>query len=222
MSDIMPSRTALIVRRSLAGGLLILLPMVIVGTIFRWIYDVASGIISPFTSPFINTFGLPKILADLIVIVLLVVLCFAIGSFVATRLGAWLWQRAEDVLMVRVPGYRSVREITAQLLGNSNDSPFKRGEVARIWLYGRDVDVSVSGLVTSRHSDGRVTVFVPTGPNPTTGFIYHVALDLVELRPEIRVEQMMKTVIACGAGTAALYETRNGNSNESRMPEVKP
>lgn len=206
MSEIALSRTALIVRRSLAGGLLILLPMVIVGTIFRWIYDVASGMISPFTGPFINTFGLPKILADLIVIVLLVVLCFVIGSLVATRLGAWLWQRAEDVLMVRVPGYRSVREITAQLLGNSHDSPFKRGEVARIWLYGRQVDVSVSGLVTSRHVDGRVTVFVPTGPNPTTGFIYHVSSDLVDLLPDIRVEQMMKTVIACGAGTAALYE----------------
>ncbi|MCK5875382.1 MAG: DUF502 domain-containing protein [Alcanivoracaceae bacterium] len=198
----------MIVRRSLAGGLLILLPMVIVGTIFGWIYDVASGMISPFTGPFITTFGLPKVLADLIVVALLVLLCFLIGTLVATRLGAWLWQRAEEVLMVRVPGYRSVREITAQLLGNSNDSPFKRGEVARIWLYGKQVDVSVLGLVTSRHADGRVSVFVPTGPNPTTGFIYHVSMDLVELHPEIRVEQMMKTVIACGAGTSALFATR--------------
>ena len=164
--------------------------------------------ISPFTGPFISTFGLPKVLADLIVVALLVLLCFLIGSLVATRLGAWLWQRAEEVLMVRVPGYRSVREITAQLLGNSNDSPFKRGEVARIWLYGRQVDVSVLGLVTSRHADGRVSVFVPTGPNPTTGFIYHVSMELVELHPEIRVEQMMKTVIACGAGTSALFATR--------------
>jgi uncharacterized membrane protein len=206
MSDVMSSRTRLIVRRSLAGGLLILLPLVIVGTIFRWIYDVASEVISPFTGPFINTLGLPKILADLIVIVLLVVLCFVIGSLVATRLGAWLWQRAEEVLVSRVPGYRSVREITAQVLGNNNDSPFKRGEVARIWLYGRQADVSVGGLVTSRHSDGRLTVFVPTGPNPTTGFIYHVSAELVELHPELRVEQLMKTVIACGAGTAALFE----------------
>jgi len=204
MSDVAPSRTAMIVRRSLAGGLLILLPMVIVGTIFRWIYDVASGMISPFTGPFISTFGLPKVLADLIVVALLVLLCFLIGTLVATRLGAWLWHRAEEVLMARVPGYRSVREITAQLLGNSNDSPFKRGEVARIWLFGRQVDVSVLGLVTSRHADGRVSVFVPTGPNPTTGFIYHVGMELVELRPDIRVEQMMKTVIACGAGTAAI------------------
>ena len=208
MSEVAPSRVAMVVRRSLAGGLLILLPLVIVGIIFRWLYDLASGLIAPFTGPFISTFGLPKVLADLIVVVLLVLLCFLIGSLVATRLGAWLWQRTEEVLMTRVPGYRSVREITAQLLGNSNDSPFKRGEVAQVWLFGRGVEVTVLGLITSRHEDGRFSVFVPTGPNPTTGFIYHVNAELVERRPEIRVEQMMKTVIACGAGTAALLGDR--------------
>lgn len=35
--------------------------------------------------------------------------------------------------MARLPGYRAVREVVAQLLGNSEDSPFARGEVARIW-----------------------------------------------------------------------------------------
>ena len=74
--------------------------------------------------------------------------------------------------------------------------------------------MSVLGLVTSRHADGRVSVFVPTGPNPTTGFIYHVGMELVELRPDIRVEQMMKTVIACGAGTAATV----GQSASLRAP----
>jgi len=198
----------MIVRRSLVGGLLILLPMVIVGIIFRWLYDVASGLISPFTGPFVHTFGLPKVLADVIVVALLVLLCFLIGTLVATRVGSWLWQKVEEVLMARVPGYRSIREVTAQLLDNSSDSPFRRGEVGRLWLYGRQADVSVLGLVTSRLPGNRVTVFVPTGPNPTTGFIYHVSADLVDFHPEIRVEQMMKTVIACGAGTSALFDKK--------------
>jgi uncharacterized membrane protein len=76
-----------------------------------------------------------------------------------------------------------------------------------VWLYGRDTDVSVTALVTSRHADGHVTVFVPTGPNPTSGFIYHLDASLVELHPEIGVESMMKTVVSCGAGTAHLFKT---------------
>ena len=75
-----------------------------------------------------------------------------------------------------------------------------------MWLYGRQVSVTVLGLITSRHDDGTLSVFVPTGPNPTSGFIYHVDGDLVERRPDIGVEQMMKTVVACGAGSAALLK----------------
>ena len=81
----------------------------------------------------------------------------------------------------------------------------KRGEVARVWLYGRDLDVSVTALVTSRHPNGQLTVFVPTGPNPTSGFIYHVSAELVELRPDIGVDQLMKTVLSCGAGSGAMW-----------------
>jgi uncharacterized membrane protein len=191
-------------RRSLMGGLLVLLPVAIVTLFFKWLYEAASGFIAPFTKIFVQTFGFPQFVADVIVIALIVLLCFAMGNVVATRVGAWAWDRVESSLMQRVPGYRSVREVTVQLLGKSNDSPFKRGEVAQVWLYGRDVSVSVLGLVTSRHESGVLTVFVPTGPNPTSGFIYHVAAGLVELRPELRVEQMMKTVISCGAGSAAL------------------
>lgn len=199
-------------RRSLAGGLLILLPVVIVGILFRWIYELASGLISPFTGPFIRAFGLPQLFADIIVVALLVLLCLLTGFFVATRVGSWFWQRTEELLMARIPGYRSVREITVQLLGTTSDSPFKRGEVALVKLFGRDAGVTSLALVTSRLDDGRLSVFVPTGPNPTTGFIYQVDPDLVELRPDIRVEQMMKVIIACGAGTAALL----------RHPQVAP
>lgn len=194
-------------RRSLMGGLLVLLPVAVVTLFFKWLYEAASGFIAPLTKIVVQTFGLPQFVADVIVIGLIVLLCFAMGNVVATRVGAWAWDRIESSLMQRVPGYRSVREVTVQLLGKSNDSPFKRGEVAQVWLYGREIGVSMLGLVTSRHDVGVYTVFVPTGPNPTSGFIYHVQADLVELRPDIRVEQLMKTVISCGAGSAALMSS---------------
>lgn len=194
-------------RRSLMGGLLVLLPVAIVTLFFKWLYEAAAGFIAPLTKIVVQTSGLPQFVADVAVIALIVLLCFAMGNVVATRVGAWAWDRIESSLMQRVPGYRSVREVTVQLLGKSNDSPFKRGEVAQVWLYGRDVGVSMLGLVTSKHDGGVQTVFVPTGPNPTSGFIYHIEADLVTLRPDIRVEQLMKTVISCGAGSAALMSS---------------
>lgn len=202
-ADIKRGAVSNFIRQSLMGGLLIVLPVTIIVFFFKWLYQTAAGIIAPLTAIFVDI-GFPKLLADLAVFAILVLCCFAIGNLVATRVGSWLWRNIEEMLIARVPGYRSVREVTVQLLGKSSDSPFKRGEVAQIWLYGRGVDVSVLGLVTARHPQGAFTVFVPTGPNPTSGFIYVVNAELVMLRPDIRVEQLMKTVIACGAGSAGL------------------
>lgn len=195
------------IRKSLVGGLVVLLPLAIVGFFFRWIYNIITDIISPLTNLFVRVFGLPGFAADLIGLAVLLGLCFLVGNMVATRLGSWLWMQAEDSVIARLPGYRSVRDVIVQLLGNKDDSPLARGEVARVWLYGRQVDVSVLGLVTSRHEDGRVSVFVPTGPNPTSGFIYHVSMEVVTLCPEITVEQMLKAVIGCGAGTGVLFQS---------------
>lgn len=206
-------------RRSLLGGVVILLPMAIVGFFFKWLYQTVTGMISPLTSVLIRESGMPQLAADWLVVLLLLLFCFVVGRLVTTRLGGWLWQRTEQRLMVRVPGYRMVREIINQLTGSSSESPFKRGQVARVWLMGRDVDVSVSALVTAWHGDGRVTVFVPTGPNPTSGFIYHVDSELVTLYPDASLEQMMKSVVACGAGSAQLF---GGATPQRAVPPERP
>ncbi|KZY61422.1 hypothetical protein A3738_22580 [Oleiphilus sp. HI0066] len=62
----------------------------------------------------------------------------------------------------------------------------------------------MTALVTSKHDDGRYTIFMPTGPNPTSGNIYHVKQEQVTLYPEISVSDAMRTIIACGAGSGEL------------------
>lgn len=205
MTTSLASRTGHFIRRSLLGGVVVLLPVAIIGFFFKWIYTTITGMIEPFTRVLVTGFGMPRLAADWLVVLLIILFCFAVGHLVTTRMGGWIWHRVENKLMLRLPGYRTVREVINQMMGSSQDSPFKRGEVARVWLYGRDVDVSVTALVTSRHEDGHVTVFVPTGPNPTSGFIYHVDQALVQLCPDIGVEQMMKSVVACGAGSGPMF-----------------
>jgi uncharacterized membrane protein len=210
MERIMPrnkpaaSRTGQFIRRSLLGGLVVLLPVAIIGFFFKWLYQTVTRMIAPGTELLVTGFNMPRFAADWIVVAVLILFCFMVGHLVTTRFGGWMWSRLETGL-ARLPGYQTVKEIISQLVGSDSDANMKRGEVARVWLYGREVDVSVTALVTARHADGRVTVFVPTGPNPTTGFIYHLSADLVETFPEVRVEQMMKTVVACGAGSAQLF-----------------
>lgn len=206
-------KTGQFIRRSLLGGLVVLLPIAMMAFFFRWLYKMLTGSISPLTNFFASNFGLPMPVADALVVLALVLFCFLVGHMVTTRLGGWLWQNLESRLMARLPGYLALRDIIGQLLGGNGR--LSRGtEVARVWLYGRDVDVSATALVTAWHEDGRVTVFVPTGPNPTSGFIYHVACDLVETYPDIGVDQMMKTVLACGTGSDRFFtEAERGRAS---------
>ena len=41
----------------------------------------------------------------MVAVLAVLVLCFLVGTLVATRLGSWLWQQWEDNVMIRLPGY---------------------------------------------------------------------------------------------------------------------
>lgn len=71
---------------------------------------------------------------------------------------------------------------------------------------GRSAGVSVTAIVTAKHVNGDYTVYVPTAPIPTSGFVYHLAAECVDLLPHVGVEEAMRTVIACGSGSQVISE----------------
>ena len=54
-----------------------------------------------------------------------------------------------------------IKDIVGQFLGDANKSPFANGEVALVRLFSNETEVTA--IVTSKHDDGRYTVFMPTG-----------------------------------------------------------
>jgi uncharacterized membrane protein len=76
------------------------------------------------------------------------------------------------------------------------------------------VDIFNSGvLMTGFITDDQgeiITVFVPTGPNPTSGNIYHMPKDRV-LKTSATVDTGMKSIISCGAGSDQVFALTNQN-----------
>lgn len=193
------------IKQALLGGIVVLLPLTIIIAFFRWLFRFFTGLIQPYTDQLINVYAMPESVGHLIVATLIVLLCFGAGTFVSTRIGHWAWEQIDRFLGEKLPGYKAVKDVVGQLVGQGGGT---RGEVCLVKVMGVDVDITVTGMVTARHVDGRYTVFVPCGPNPTTGFIYHVAPELVQLRPDVKVDAMMKTVIGCGVGAADMLKAR--------------
>ncbi|MEJ2286453.1 MAG: hypothetical protein P8X85_22980 [Desulfobacterales bacterium] len=67
----------------------------------------------------------------------------------------------------------------------------------------------MTAFVTDTHDSGRHTVFVPTGPNPTSGLIFHVPDKYVH-PVGVSVEETLRSVIGCGAGSSNLIDGFEG------------
>ena len=185
-------------KSTLIGGLLVVLPVAIFAFVLVWVFNLVHGAISPLTALVTPESRAQVILADVLVVVLLVCVCFLVGAVVRTRLGTWLYLLLETNLLRRTPGYSLIKETVSQFLGNKK-SPFSSVALARI--FGNDTLVSV--FVTDTHDDGSYTVFMPTGPNPTSGNIYHLPGENV-IPVDVPVEDAMRSIISCGAGSSVL------------------
>lgn len=193
------------IKTSLFGGLVVILPVAILGFFLKWLFKTITDLIQPITDYFSSIYPLPEVVADVLVILIILLMCFALGIIVRTKMGNILHNMFDNVLQQLAPGYRMVKEVVVQIFGKSEDSPFANGMVARVKLFGVDCPTEVTALITDHHTDGTYTIFMPTGPNPTSGNIYHVQESQVVLCPEVKLDSAMRTVISCGAGSGDLF-----------------
>ena len=61
----------------------------------------------------------------------------------------------------------------------------------------------MTGFITEDHGDGTVTLFVPTAPNPTNGFVFHVPEKSIR-RLKVSSEDAMRSIIGIGVGSNKL------------------
>ncbi len=185
-------------KTSLLGGVVVILPVAILLFIFKWIFNLVTDIVQPLTNFVMTKSQIQEILADILVIAVILTACFIVGVFVRTRLGTFIYKTFEKRILKIAPGYSLIKETVMQFLGKKK-SPFS--SVALVQIFGNET--LVSAFVTDTHADGSCTIFVPTGPNPTSGNIYHLKGKYVH-HVDVSVEDAMRSIISCGAGSTKL------------------
>ena len=198
------SRLRSLLFTTLLGGLAVILPLLLFVALVRWLVGLLRSLAEPLTGLLADHIGAAAPLLFLITVAALVAACFVTGLVVRTRFGALLHEHFETWLGRIAPGYRMVRDTVVQLLG-TGDRNALRGEVALVRLYGAQAPAAQIAIVTARHAGGGFTVYVPTAPLPTQGFVYHLPGECVQLLPQERIEVAMRMVFACGAGAAEMF-----------------
>jgi len=183
------------------AGLTIIVPLWLTGWVLKFLFDWADGFSAPLirqiARPFVDDpdFHIPGL-----GFVLTFIILWVVGALATNVVGRSLWQFAREAL----EGLPVVRTIYApiQQLVESLTSPGKGGfekvvlvEYPRIgmWTLG-----FLAGNVPREDEAAPAhSIFVPTAPNPTTGFMLIVPPE--QLRPtDLRVEEALKMIVSAG------------------------
>ncbi len=191
---------------TLIGGFMVILPIAIFLWLVEWLLGVVRAIIQPLSHWLVEQTAFTNHMADVLGVLLLLCTFFLIGLFIKTSVGEWVHDQIDAWLTRLAPGYKTIREVVSQLLGGEGNTSLLKGEVCRAYIMGRVAGVSVTAIVTAKHGNGDYTVYVPTAPIPTSGFVYHLSAECVDLLPHVSVEEAMRTVIACGSGSQVISE----------------
>jgi uncharacterized membrane protein len=182
----------------LTGGLLVILPLAIFLYLLVWLFKLVLKAISPLTALVIAKSPLQGVVANIVAVALLVGACLLVGMLVRTRVGSFIYAVIESNIFRKIPGYSIIKDTISQFFGKKQTA---FSSVALVRIFGSDT--LVTAFVTDKHQDGSYTVFVPTGPNPTSGNIYHLKAENVQL-VDVPVQDAMRSIISCGAGSSTL------------------
>lgn len=193
-------------RTTALGGVVAILPLVLIFIFFRWIINIVQRSLEPLVS-LINTDSALVITGlYILAVIAIILLFFLLGLFIQTSVGHFFKTALEDQYLSKIPGYKLARETVMQFFGK-NKSFFREVVLVDIFNSGS----LMTGFITDDHEDSDyLTVFVPTGPNPTSGNIYHVHKDKT-IRTYTTVDNGMKSIISCGAGSSNIFRSRKGN-----------
>ena len=186
--------------RTMMAGLTIILPVWFTAWVLKTLFNWADGFSAPLIRQLAKPLGDPDFHIPGLGFVLTFVILWVVGALAANVVGRSLLQYAREAL----EGLPLVRTIYApvQHLMESLTSPGKGG-FEKVVL----VEYPRTGLWTLGFLAGNVpredeaapahSIFVPTAPNPTTGFMLIVPPE--QLRPtELGVEEALKMIVSAG------------------------
>ena len=189
-------------RRYLIAGLLVWVPLIVTGMIIKFLVDMLD-----FTILLLPPSWRPEAILGFSVpgtgVVVAIVIVFVTGLVAANIVGRKLFDSG-DAIVDRIPLvssiYSAVKQVMRTVLDDGGQS-FKRVLMVEyprkgLWTLGFQTGVGV-GEVQQRTEQDVVTVFIPTTPNPTSGFVIMVPReDAVEL--DMSVEDGLKFVMSLG------------------------
>ncbi len=206
-----PHRSGNFIRRYFITGILAIIPLWITWLVLSFLYKLLSEIGTPMfralaqaLSPRYPVFADlvdSKVTVSIVGVVLVLALIFLLGWFTTNVIGRRLFNFFEG-LFHRIPFVKTIYGSVKKLITVLGDQP--KGNVQRVVLINfPSSDMKTVGLVTRTLIDknsGRLlaAVYVPTTPNPTSGYLEIVPIENV-VSTDWTMDEAMTFIVSGGA-----------------------
>ena len=197
-------------KKYIIAGLLVWLPLAITVWVLSWMLGALDGVFAWLLSA--TQAVLPDAARETIEalrrvpglgVIVMVAGLLLTGVFAANIFGQW-WLRQGDRMLSKIPIvkgiYNSVKQVSDTLF-SSNGNAFREAVLVQYPRHGSWTIAFVTGRpggeVATHLPGDYVSVYVPTTPNPTSGFFLMMPrADLIELK--MSVDEALKYVISMG------------------------
>ncbi len=197
-------------KKYLIAGLLVWLPLAITLWVLAWLYGAMDGMFLGLLSV------LQKVLPEggdaalerlrhipLLGVIVMLAILLGTGVFATNIFGQW-WLRQWDRLLSRIPLvksiYSSVKQVSDTLF-SSDGNAFREAVLVQYPHQGSWTIAFVTGkpsLEVAAHLEGEhVSLYVPTTPNPTSGFFLMMPRSAIRTL-QMSVDEALKYIISMG------------------------
>lgn len=209
-------------RRYLVAGILVWLPLAVTFLLLRFLIGVMDKTMTLLPAAYRPEawlgFAIPGLGVILTIIVLLVTGLLAANIVGRSVVGGW------ESLLERIPVVRSIYSAAknfAEIVFSDSGKAFKKVllvEYPRKGVYTLTFQTATEiGEIQARTGEDVICCFVPTTPNPTSGFIIIVPKrDTIEL--DMEVDEAAKLVMSLGVVVPTWSKDRTGEL-PLKMPE---
>ena len=180
-------------RAQFIAGILVVVPIGASILVLLWIFNSVDNILQPIIRSVVGH-SIPGVGFGITVLLIYLAGVMA-GNLVGKRL-----IRYGESLLVKVPVFRPVYTGTKQIL-ESFSEPHKAGLMQVVLIEFPRKGLRAIGFITNEFSsmngEKLFNVFIPTAPNPTSGFL-EIVREEEMVRTKISVDEALRMVVSAG------------------------
>ena len=162
-----------LVRNTLIGGLLFLIPLVFVVVVVGKAFQIMKVVATPLGKLIsIESFA-GFAVVEILTVFIMILSCLLVGMLARSSWGKKLNEKLDAILLQMIPGYAWVKSVAGGIGGEDAD------EVLKPVLVRFDDQFQLA-LEVDRAADGLVAVYLPGSPDPRSGAVSFVTGERIQ------------------------------------------